>query len=174
MSDEKLATHQPSESLDQAFENHFKLSDTREKSLLQALHQHEQKFQWTPLWFETYETLMLQISYFPQLSSKVDRTGEFIRQQIVSANILTFNEFLRLLGAPIIVNLLEGFTPMKTDWQNICSISRNSDDDSTSPGPPKINWENLKLSKNELIQEKKIQAFNQLNLLSRTGIKIKI
>ena len=126
MSDEKLETHQPSESLDQAFENHFKLSGTRKKSLLQPLYRHEQNFQWTPLWFETYETLILEISYFPQLFSKVDRAKEFMRQKIISTHVSQFNEFLRLSLAPLIDHHYDWLkkNPEKISWGNLSGNSQ--------------------------------------------------
>ena len=115
--------------LDQAFETHWDLEIKQQENLIQGLHQHEQDFTWTPLWFEKYEMLILQISYYPQLSLTVSQSAKFIQQKIITTHVSQFNKFLALYQAPLIDHHYDWLkkNPHQICWGNLSGNSQAID-----------------------------------------------
>ena len=97
-----MSSSEINETLDQEFETHWEFNSHRQESLIQASQTHCQHFKWSSTWFEAYETLILQISYYPQLAEAVTQAVEFVRQKIISTHVGHFNTFLASQQAPLI------------------------------------------------------------------------
>ena len=82
------------ENLNHEFKLHFQQQKNKQLNLLKKYKLHLRNFNWTFKWFTKWETFIIKILYYPDLSFYLNQGIEFIREKIQNLHVWDFNDFL--------------------------------------------------------------------------------